>query len=52
MKLPPLGAGGVADERATLLLRQGHAKVVKKFSQMKLQTKREASEKMHRQAIP
>src|SRR5216683_3090618 len=50
IKLPPLGAGGVAHERATQLLRQGEAKDFKKFSQMKLQMKREASEKMNRQA--
>ncbi|MGC2194728.1 MAG: hypothetical protein WA628_08630 [Terriglobales bacterium] len=30
-----LGAGGVADEWVTQLLRQGDAKVVKKYSQMK-----------------
>ena len=34
--------GGVADEWVTQLLRQGDAKVFKKFSQMKLQMKREA----------
>src|SRR5882724_11893834 len=34
----------------TQLLRQGDAKVFKKYSQMKLQMKREALEKMNRQA--
>ena len=37
-----LSAGGVADEWVTQLLRQGDAKVIKKYSQMKLQMKREA----------
>jgi hypothetical protein len=45
-----LSAGGVADEWVTQLLRQGNAKVFKKYSQMKLQMKREALEKMNRQA--
>jgi integrase len=45
-----LSAGGVADEWVTQLLRQGDAKVFKKYSQMKLQMKREALEKMNRQA--
>ena|SRR6266850_8387246 len=36
-----LSAGGVADESVTQLLRQGDAKVFKKYSQMKLQMKRE-----------
>jgi hypothetical protein len=35
-----LSAGGVADEWVTQLLRQGDAKVFKKYSQMKLQMKR------------
>jgi len=35
-----LSAGGVADEWVTQLLRQGDAKVSKKYSQMKLQMKR------------
>jgi hypothetical protein len=35
-----LSAGGVADEFVTQLLRQGDAKVFKKYSQMKLQMKR------------
>jgi hypothetical protein len=37
-----LTAGGVANEWVTQLLRQGEAKVFKKYSQMKLQMKREA----------
>jgi hypothetical protein len=37
-----LSAGGVADEWVTQLLRQGDAKVFKKYSQRKLQMKREA----------
>jgi len=41
-----LSAGGVADEWVTQLLRQGDAKVFKKYSQMK----REALSKMNRQA--
>ena len=45
-----LSAGGVADEWVTQLLRRGDAKVFKKYSQMKLQMKREALEKMNRQA--
>ena len=45
-----LSAGGVADEWVTQLLRQGDAKVFKKYSQMKLQIKREVLQKMHRQA--
>jgi len=45
-----LGAGGVADEFVTQLLRQGDAKVFKKYSQMKLQMKREALGKLHRTA--
>ena len=45
-----LSAGGVADEWVTQLLRQGDAKVFKKYSQMKLQMKREALEKINRQA--
>jgi len=44
-----LRAGG-GDEWVTQLLRQGDAKVFKKYSQMKLQMKREALEKMNRQA--
>ena len=45
-----LSAGGVADEWVTQLLRQGDAKVFKKYSQMKLQMKREALEKLNRRA--
>ena len=41
---------GVADEWVTQLLRQGDAKVFKKYSQMKLQMKREALAKLNRQA--
>ena len=41
---------GVADEWVTQLLRQGDAKVFKKYSQMKLQMKREAWLKLDRQA--
>ncbi len=45
-----LSAGGIADEWVTQLLRQGDAKVFKKYSQMKLQMKREALAKLNRQA--
>ena len=45
-----LSAGGVADEWVTHLLRQGDAKVFKKYSQMKLQMKREALQKLNRAA--
>jgi len=45
-----LSAGGVADEWVTQLLRQGDAKVFKKYSQLKLQMKREALQKLNRQA--
>ena len=45
-----LSAGGVADEWVTQVLRQGDAQVFKKYSQMKLQMKREALEKLHRRA--
>src|ERR1035437_2735465 len=45
-----LSAGGVADEWVTQMLRQGNAKVFKKYSQMKLQMKREALEKLNRYA--
>jgi integrase len=45
-----LSAGGVADEWVTQMLRQGDAKVFKKYSQMKLQMKREALEKINRYA--
>ena len=42
-----LSAGGVADEWVTQLLRQGDAKVFKKYSQMQLQMKREALQKLN-----
>ena len=45
-----LSAGGVADEWVTQLLRQSDAKVFKKYSQMKLQMKREALRSLNRQA--
>jgi integrase len=45
-----LSAGGIADEWVTQLLRQGDLKVFKKYSQMKLQMKREALVKLNRQA--
>jgi integrase len=45
-----LSAGGVADEWVTQMLRQGDAQVFKKYSQMKLQMKREAMEKLNRRA--
>jgi integrase len=45
-----LSAGGMADEWVTRLLRQGDAKVFKKYSQMKLQMKREALKKLNRKA--
>ena len=45
-----LSAGGVADEWVTQLLRQTDAKVFKKYSQMKLQMKREALDKLNREA--
>ena len=43
-----LSAGGVADEWVTRVLRQGDAKVFKKYSRMKLQMKREALAKLNR----
>ena len=43
-----LSAGGVADEWVIQLLRQSDAKVFKKYSQMKLQMKREALERLNR----
>jgi integrase len=45
-----LSADGVADEWVTQLLRQGDSQVFKRYSQMKLQIKREALEKINRQA--
>jgi len=47
---PRLSAGGVADEWVTQLFRQGEAKVFKRYSQMKLQMKREALQKLDRKA--
>jgi len=43
-------ATSAADEWVTQLLRQGHSAVFKKYSQMKLQMKREALQKLNRQA--
>ncbi len=45
-----MSAGGVADEWVTQLLRQGDAKVFKKYSQTKLQMKREALRRLNRRA--
>src|SRR6202050_544232 len=45
-----LSAGGVADEWVTQMLRQGDAQVFKKYSQMKLQMKRDALKKLNRRA--
>ncbi|MGB6947112.1 MAG: hypothetical protein WBE37_32235 [Bryobacteraceae bacterium] len=45
-----LSAGGVADEWVTQMLRQGDARVFKKYSQMKLQMKREALAQLNRRA--
>lgn len=45
-----LSAGGVTDEWVTQMLRQGDSQVFKKYSQMKLQMRREALEKLNRQA--
>jgi integrase len=45
-----LSAGGVVDEWVTQMLRQGDSQVFKKYSQMKLQMKREALAKLNRQA--
>jgi integrase len=45
-----LSAGGVADEWVTQMFRQGDSQVFKKYSQMKLQMKREALERLNRQA--
>jgi integrase len=45
-----LSAGGVADEWVTQMLRQTDAHVFKKYSQMKLQMKREALVKLNREA--
>jgi integrase len=43
-----LSAGGVSDEWVTQMLRQGDAKVFKKYSRMKLQMRREALGKLDR----
>lgn len=45
-----VSAGGAADEWVIQLLRQSDAKVFKKYSQMKLQMKREALERLNRKA--
>jgi len=45
-----LSAGGVADEWITQMLRQTDAQVFKRYSQMKLQMKREALQKLNRKA--
>ncbi|MGB2628089.1 MAG: hypothetical protein WAK20_14985 [Candidatus Acidiferrum sp.] len=45
-----LSAGGVADEWVTQLLRQGDSQAFKRYSQTKLQMKREALDKINRQA--
>lgn len=45
-----LSAGGVADGWITQLLRQGDAKVLKKYSQMKLEMKRKAVAMLNRYA--
>jgi integrase len=45
-----LSAGGVADEWVAQMLRQGDAKISKKYSQVKLQMKRAALGKINRQA--
>ena len=45
-----LSADGVADEWVTQLLRQGDSQVFKRYSKMKLQMKREALQKINRQA--
>jgi uncharacterized protein YbjQ (UPF0145 family) len=43
-------AGGVADQWILQMLRQVDSQVFKKYSQMKLQMKREALEKINRRA--
>jgi hypothetical protein len=45
-----LSAGGVADEWVTQMLRQTDAQVFKRYSQMKLQMKREALQKLNPKA--
>jgi integrase len=45
-----LSASGLTDEWVTQVLRQGDSMVFKKYSQVKLQMKREALQKLNRQA--
>ena len=45
-----LSAGGVADEWVIQMLRQSDSQVFKKYSQMKLQMKRKALDKINRRA--
>jgi hypothetical protein len=45
-----LSAGGVADEWVMQMLRQGNSRAFKKYSQMKLQMRREAPAKINRRA--
>jgi integrase len=45
-----LSVGGVADEWVTQMLRQSDAQVMKKYSQMELMMKREALQKLNREA--
>jgi len=45
-----LSAGGVADEWVIQMLCQGDSQVFKKYSQMKLQMKREALDQINRRA--
>ena len=45
-----LSAGGVADHFVTLMLRQGHAGVFKRYSQAKLNMMREALDRLDRRA--
>jgi hypothetical protein len=45
-----LSAGGVADEWVIQMLLQGDSQVFKQYSQMKLQMKREALDKVNRRA--
>jgi hypothetical protein len=45
-----LSAGGVADEWVMQLLRQGDTRVFEKYSQRKLQMRREALQKLNRAA--
>jgi hypothetical protein len=49
LRLPRVqGAGGVADEWVTQLLRQRDSQVFKKYSQMKLKMQRESLETLNR----